>query len=100
MEILIIKDLEQSEIINLLLFENYNDRSKAKEILINAGDEWFENDLESFIHNYNYLDEEIKPNYQHLLNLNSKYEYQLYCLNNSNINYMILDIKECDILFI
>lgn len=97
---LLIKDLNDNEIVVMLAFNNVANREKAEEIFTNASSEWNENALESFIENFDLLDEEIKPMYEHLLGINCEFEYQMYCLENSNIEFERIDNNYIDIYWI
>lgn len=97
---LLIKDYTDDEIVVMLAFNNIADKEEAEIILNNAYSEWNENALESFIENFDMLDEEIKPIYEHLLGINCRCEYQMYCLENSNIEFERIDNNYIDTYYI
>lgn len=94
MELLKIESKEDKYI--YLIFENYNELSKAKGIIENAVAEWDENCLESSIEYFDFLDDETKPIYQHLIdnNIHSELDYIYFCLDNKKIDYKVVNCSE------
>lgn len=94
MELLKIESKEDKCI--YLIFENYNDLSKAKGIIENAIVEWSDNCLEGFIQYFDFLDDETKPMYQCLIdnNIHSELDYIYFCLDNEKIDYKVVNCSE------
>lgn len=95
MELLKIYDSSKENNCIYLGFKNYNELSEARDIIDNAIIEWSENCLKGFMDTFDFLDDELKPMYQFLIdnNIKSVLDYVFYCLDDSKTEYQIIS---CD----